>query len=106
LRDHRAEAREEQRADVEFSGVEQGDDLLGDHLGLLEADLLDTAQLDGLDDLLAINPAQLVLALAADAEDLDVLALALQRIRLLAREPHNRRIERTAQAALGGTDHQ
>jgi hypothetical protein len=34
---------------------------------LIEAHLLDAAQLDGLDDLLAVDPAQLIKPLAADA---------------------------------------
>src|SRR5438552_2629870 len=39
LRDHGLEARIEQRADVEFAGVETGDHLVGDFLGIDEAEL-------------------------------------------------------------------
>ena len=85
---------------------EARDNLVGDHLRLREAHLLDAAQFDDLDDLLAVDAAQLIGALAADAEDLDLFALVHQRIRPLARQPHDRRIERAAQAALGGADHQ
>src|ERR1043165_6707060 len=52
LRDHRPETREEQRGDVESALVKQLDDLPGDHVGLLKADLLHAAQLDDLDDVL------------------------------------------------------
>ena len=51
-----------------------------------------------------IQAAQLLVALAADAEELDLLALGHERVGALAREPHDRRIERAAQAALGGAD--
>ena len=44
---------------------------------------------------------ELLVALAADAEELDLLAFGDQRIRPLTREPHDRRIERPAQPALG-----
>src|SRR5580693_7643439 len=66
LRDHRAEAGVEQRADVEFELVEQRDDLLGDHLGVLEPQHTYRAQVDQFDDLLGIEPAQLIVAFAAD----------------------------------------
>ena len=39
LRDHRAEAREEQRRDVELAGLEQREDLLADRVGVGEAEL-------------------------------------------------------------------
>ena len=47
-----------------------------------------------------MRAAQLVIALLADAENLDRLALGLQRVRLLTREPHDRRVEGAAQPAL------
>ena len=84
----------------------QRDDLFGDHLGVLETQRARAAQIDHLDDLLAILPAQLIVALAADAEELDLLALAHQRVGALAGEPHDRGVERPAQAALGGADEQ
>src|SRR3979411_883975 len=57
-----------------------------------------------LDDLLLVEAAELLVALAADAEKLDLLALGHQRIRALAREPDDCRIERATQAPLGGAD--
>src|SRR6186713_2797385 len=74
LRDHRLEAREEQRRDVERALVEQRDDLVGDQLGLREPDIAHAALLDRLDDLRAEIAPQLLEALAADAEELDGLA--------------------------------
>ena len=59
-----------------------------------------------LDDLLLVVAAELLVALAADAEELDRLAVGDQRIGLLARKSHDRRVERPAQAALGGADEQ
>ncbi len=78
----------------------------GDHVGLFEADGTHAAQLDRLDDLFAVEPAQLVIAFAADAKNLDLFALVYQGIGLLARQPHDRRIERAAQTTFGGADHQ
>src|SRR6202451_2610144 len=104
LRDHRSEARVEQRADVEFELVEQRDDLFGDHLGVVESQGAHRAQIDQFDDLLGIEPAQLIVTLAADAEEFDVLALGDQRIGALSGEPHDRGVERAAQAAFGGAD--
>ena len=106
LRDHRAEARVEQRADVEFELVEQRDDLLGDHFGVLEPQGAHRAQIDQFDDLLGIEPAQLIVTLAADAEEFDLFALGDQRVGALAGEPHDRGVERAAQAAFGGADQQ
>ena len=58
-----------------------------------------------LDDLLLVEAAQLLVALAADAEELDLLPSAISG-GALARQPHDRRVERAAQAALGGADHE
>ena len=71
---------------------------------MLEGERADPAQLDMFDDLLRKKTAQLFVALAADAEDLDLLAFGQQRIGALARQPDDRRVERAAQAALGGAD--
>src|SRR6202030_585146 len=60
LRDHRTEARVEQRADVEFEFVEQRDDLLRDHFGVLEPQGAHRTQIDQLDDLLGVEPPQLI----------------------------------------------
>ncbi len=72
--------------------------------GVLETQRARRAKIDHFDDLRGVEPAQLIVALAADAEELDLLALGHQRIRALAREPHDRGVERAAQAALGGAD--
>src|ERR1051326_2213177 len=104
LGDHRAEAREEQGADVELEVIESRNDLVGDALGMLEAQRAGAAQIDQLDDLLGKLPAQLVITLAADAEELDLLAISRKRGGALAGGAHDRGIERAAQAALGGAD--
>src|SRR5262249_26055367 len=102
LRDDGLEAREEQGADVERALLVEPHDLVADPFGILEGERADRAQLDVLDDLPLVEAAQLLIALAADAEELDLLALGRQRVGALAREPHDRRVERAAQAALGG----
>src|SRR5262245_56918840 len=104
LRDDRPETREEQGADVERALLVEPHDLVADPFGILEGERADRAQLDVLDDLLLVEAAQLLVALAADAEELDLLALGHQRVGALACEPHDRRVERAAQAALGGAD--
>src|SRR5262249_24578688 len=53
------------------------------------------------DDLFLVQPAKLLVTLAAHAEELDLFALGHQCIRPLTRESYDRRVERTAQAALG-----
>src|SRR6202140_215334 len=104
LRDHGLEARIEQRADVELAGVETRDHPLGDILGIDEAELTNRAQLDILDDLLFEGAAQLLEALAADAEEFNLFALVHQRQRALAGETHDRGVERAGQAAFPGAD--
>src|SRR5262249_48683497 len=106
LRDHRLEAREEQRADVELARLEQGNDFLPDTAGMLEFELAHGAQIDGLDDTIFELAFELIEALAADAEELDVLAFRQQRIGALSREANDRRVERAAQPALAGTNEQ
>ena len=59
-----------------------------------------------LDDLLVEVAAELLVALAADAEDLDLFALADQRQRALAGQTHDRRIEGAGQSALAGAHQQ
>jgi hypothetical protein len=61
-------------------------------------------KIDQFDDLLGKGPAQLVIAFAADAEELDFLAFGGERGGALAGEPHNGGVERAAQPALGGAD--
>src|SRR6185312_1351029 len=90
LGDHRSEAREEQGADVEGALVEKRNYFLGDHVSLLESDRAHAAQFDRLDDQLAVEPAKLVVALAADTKDFDLFALRRQRISLLTRKAHDR----------------
>ena len=96
----------EQRADVELAGVETGQHLLGDVLGVDEAELANAAQIEVLDDLLVEQAAELLIALAADAEEFHFLALRHQRLRALAREAHDRGVESAGQAALAGADQQ
>src|SRR5258708_31744777 len=84
LRDHRLEARIEQRADVELAGLETRDHLFGDVLGIDEGKLADCTKIDVLDDLLLERAAQLLIALTADAEEFYFLALVHQRQRALA----------------------
>ncbi len=59
-----------------------------------------------LDDLLVEGAAELLVALAADAEEFDLLALGHQRLRAFARQTHDRGIEGAGQAALAGADQQ
>ena len=58
------------------------------------------------DDLLVELAAELLVALAADAEELDLFALGDQRQRALARQTHDRGVEGARQAALAGADQQ
>ncbi len=67
--DHRFEARIEQRADVELAGLEARQNLFGDVFGIDEAELANRAQVDVLDDLLLEGAAELLVTLAADAEE-------------------------------------
>src|SRR5260221_379488 len=66
--------------------------------------LICAPQIDMLDDLPLEGAAELFITLAADAEEFDFLALVDQRQCALAGKPHDRRIERAAQAALSGAD--
>ena len=80
--------------------------LLGDVVGVGEAELLDALEVDAVDDLPAEVAAQAVGALAADADDLDRLAVAQQPLRVGARQPGDVGVEAAAQAALGRHDDQ
>src|SRR3990170_1497327 len=102
----RLEAREEQRADVEGALLVVRDHLLRDGLGVLELQGAHAAQVDCLDDLLFVLAAELLEPLAADAQELDLLALAAEHIGALAGKPHDRRVERAAQPALAGAHEQ
>src|SRR5713101_2913608 len=101
LGDDRLEPREEQGADVERALGEQPGQLFADGLGVLEFQHAHRAQVHRLQDLTAVLPPQLLEALAADAEELDLLALGDERAGALAGKPHDRRVERPAQYALG-----
>ena len=62
-------------------------DVLGDSLGVLEAELLDASELDHLDDLRGEQTLELVEALLADAEDPHLLAVIQQPKSVIAGEP-------------------
>src|SRR5262249_28741379 len=106
LRNDRFEAREKQRADVECALVVERDHPLRYVLRVHEGDLANGPQLNRLDDLFFERPFDLVVTFAANAEKLHLFALCDQRRRALARKPHDRRVERAAQAALAGADEQ
>src|SRR5690242_10425583 len=106
LGDDRPEAGEEQRADVELACLETGNDLVCDVLGIVEAKLPHAAQIDVLDNLLLELPAQLIVAFAPDAEELDFLAFGHQLCGALARQTHDRGVEGPAKTALAGADQQ
>src|SRR5215471_14161895 len=91
--------------DVEIALLEHGDqpgaDLGGGGKGQTRAaDILDMA-----DDELAHVTAQLVATLAADAEELDLLALVAQLAHLAPGGPHDGGVEAAAQAPVRGHDH-
>ena len=69
-------------------------DLVADVFGMLEGERAHRAQLDVLDDLLVVEAAELVVALAADAEELDLLALGRSAHWRARAQPHDRRVER------------
>src|SRR6516165_11727608 len=69
-----------------------------------ESERAHRAQLNMLDDLLLVLPPKLLIALAAHAKELDRLALRDERIRPFARQPHDCRVERPAQAAFRRAD--
>ena len=56
------------------------------------------------DNLLLEQAAELIVALAADTEELDLLALVHQGQRPLARQAHDRGVERAGQAAFACAD--
>ena len=61
---------EEQRGHVEGALGEQGEYSVGNPLGMLERELADALEVDGVDDERGIEPLQLIEALLADAEEL------------------------------------
>ena len=86
LRDDRLELGEVDRGDIELAGLEHGQHLAGDVLGVREGQLLDALEVDAVDDLLAEIAPQVVVALAADGHDLDRLAVLQQAQRIRAGE--------------------
>src|SRR4051812_20690340 len=107
LAHRRAEAIEDHGGDVEFAGLEQ----LGDarrYLARVGERQARPAELgDGVDDQRSEVAAELVTALAADAQDLDRLALGQQRADQTARLANDGAVEGAAQAAIrGGDDHE
>src|SRR5690242_1855777 len=84
----------------------QSNDLLADRGGFAKAKGAHRAQVDHFDDLAPELPAQDVMALLADAKDLNRLALPHERYRRLAGKPRDRGVKSAAETALGGTDDQ
>src|SRR5262245_163321 len=93
LRDDRLEFREVQRGDIEFAGFKHAQDFLGDTGGHLEADLLQPAQIDAVDDLASIGAAQIVGALASNGKNFDGLAGGQQALGVLSRQLGNVGVE-------------
>src|SRR5690606_36033288 len=104
LRDDGLELAEVEGADVELAGVEQGEDLVRDLLGMRIADLPYASEIDPVDDQLAVVAAQDVVTLAADAQDFYRLAVLLQALDVLPRQAGYAGVETAAQPALGGHD--
>src|SRR5579883_2812662 len=84
----------------------KSNDLAPDIIGVGKADRAHRAQLDHLDDLPPELPAQHVIALLADAQELDRFALAGKRVGRVARKSCDRRVEGAAEAALCRADGQ
>src|SRR5215469_15186060 len=80
LRDHGLEARKEQGANVEGAIGKEAQDTVGDLFGICEVDGAHRAQLDMLDDHALILALELLVALTADAEEFDLLALRDERV--------------------------
>jgi hypothetical protein len=57
LADYRAELGEIERRHIELAGVEHGEHLVCDLLGLGEPHLLDFAEVEGIDDQIGVLPA-------------------------------------------------
>src|SRR5262249_27419101 len=106
LRDYRLEAREEQRGDVEFASIEHLQHLVRDFIGLDETKLLHFAEGDVVDDIVLERTTQNVVALAADGQDLDRLALGKKLLGVIAGHTDDRGVEAPCQTALAGGDDQ
>jgi hypothetical protein len=93
--------------DVELAGFEHLHQTRGHLLRIGEAETRATEVRDGLDDQAAVVAAQLIAALAADAQDLDRLAFSQQRANGPPRFARDRAVEAAAQAAVAGSnDHE
>src|SRR5690606_5110600 len=99
-------AREEQRRHVEFALVEQGENLLRHLVRIGEAQLLDLAESDIVDDIVRERTAQDIIALASDGQDFHRLALGEELQRVLAGKPDDRRVEAAGETTLTGRDDQ
>src|SRR5690606_4300982 len=96
LADRGLEARVEQRRHVELAGLEHRQQAPADLVGLLEARARPGDVLERIYDARAELAAQLVAALAADAEDLDLLAVGQLPLDEAPRLADDRRVEGAA----------
>src|SRR5215471_6779949 len=80
LRNYRLEFRIADRSNVELALIEQFQHPPANRERVREADALDMAHLNRIDDVLTVQAAQLVAPLPADAEDFDFAALTQQAI--------------------------
>ena len=80
--------------------------LLADLVGIFEADLLDFAQVDALDDQRGEFATQDVEALLADADDLHRLAVGKQLAHVVAGKAGDLRVEAAAKTAFRRADHE
>src|SRR6185312_740183 len=106
LVDRRAEAIEDDRADVELAGLEERQQPVGDRLRLVESEARPAEIGAALDDEPGIVAAECVAPLAADGEDLHRLAGALQLADGAPRLTQDRSIEAAGKAAIGGRHQQ
>jgi hypothetical protein len=102
LRDGRLEPVVDDGADVEFTGIEHGDDLRRHHVGFGEGDALAAKTLEAFDQIGTEVALDLLAALAAHGQDLHRLAVADQ----VGGQPpdvtHDGRVETATQTAIGG----
>src|SRR5690606_12475185 len=94
------ELREEERRDVELTGVEELKQRFSDRMSGIGADVPVAREIDVLHDLIAVQTAELIAALLADGKNFHRLAGAEQLIDLLARGADDLSVEAAAQAAL------
>src|SRR5690606_10970904 len=104
LRDHRLELAVEERDLVGLVRLELFSQQFGDRLGRVQAHRLVLAQLESLDDLVSEQAGQLVARLAADSDDLDVLAVGDQAVDVIARSADDVGREPARQTLVGRGD--